>query len=108
MTERNAFSVFRAVETRVMDHTGEGRVRTADVVAPEPADTAGAAAGAGFEALCLPAAVLAGVHACGYTRPSPVQRAAIPPALAGADCIVQAKSGTGRSRRGSTTSRTTC
>ena len=83
-----------------MASTGKGRVRTADVVAPAGNSSGGNGNsdddGAGFEALCLPAAVLAGVHACGYTRPSPVQRAAIPPALAGADCIVQAKSGTGK------------
>ena len=73
------------------------RVRTADVAECEPGGNADEhAAGANFEALCLPDAVLAGVRACGYTRPSPVQRAAIPPALAGADCIVQAKSGTGK------------
>ena len=65
------------------------RRRTEDAVV-------GGSGAVGFDALCLPDAVLAGVRACGYVHPSPVQLAAVPPALAGADCIVQAKSGTGK------------
>jgi ATP-dependent RNA helicase DDX20 len=49
-----------------------------------------------FEQLCLPAALLRGLQRAGYRAPSPVQRAAIPLGRAGADLIVQAKSGTGK------------
>jgi ATP-dependent RNA helicase DDX20 len=49
-----------------------------------------------FVDLGLPAALTNALSACGFTRPSPVQQAAIPLGRLGSDLIVQAKSGTGK------------
>ena len=63
-----------------------GTQRTIDV-------TTGAAS---FDELLLPDILLQGLAAAGFTKPSPVQTTAIPLARVGADLIVQAKSGTGK------------
>lgn len=62
------------------------RRRTIDV-------TTGAAS---FDELMLPDWMLRGLAAGGFLRPSPVQTAAIPLGRLGADLIVQAKAGTGK------------
>lgn len=49
-----------------------------------------------FSELQLPEHLVTALAAAGYTRPSPVQKAAIPLGRLGADLIVQAKSGTGK------------
>ena len=49
-----------------------------------------------FADLLLPEHLLAALAAAGFTKPSPVQTTAIPLARVGADLIVQAKSGTGK------------
>jgi ATP-dependent RNA helicase DDX20 len=49
-----------------------------------------------FRELLLPEEVLTGLQNCGFSRPSPVQHAAIPLARLGVDLIVQAKAGTGK------------
>ena len=49
-----------------------------------------------FENLGLNASLLKGIHDLGYTRPTPVQEAAIPPILAGKDVIASAQTGTGK------------
>ncbi|KJE94495.1 DEAD box polypeptide 20 [Capsaspora owczarzaki ATCC 30864] len=49
-----------------------------------------------FQAMLLSAPVLAGLSAAGFTRPSLVQAHAIPIGKTGADLIVQAKNGTGK------------
>lgn len=49
-----------------------------------------------FDHFGLSNAVLAGVHAAGYTTPTPIQSAAIPVVLAGQDLIAQARTGTGK------------
>ena len=49
-----------------------------------------------FDELLLPDFLLQGLAAAGFTKPSPVQTTAIPLARVGADLIVQAKSGTGK------------
>ena len=49
-----------------------------------------------FEELLLPEHMLKALAAAGFTKPSPVQTTAIPLARVGADLIVQAKSGTGK------------
>ena len=49
-----------------------------------------------FEDLLLTSAVLQGLNNSGFVRPSPVQLQAIPKAKVGFDCIVQSKSGTGK------------
>lgn len=51
---------------------------------------------ASFDELLLPDFLLQGLAAAGFTKPSPVQTTAIPLARVGADLIVQAKSGTGK------------
>lgn len=58
------------------------------------ADVLGEAAS--FRELLLPEPILAGLLQAGFTRPSPVQQQAIPLARLGADVIVQAKAGTGK------------
>ena len=49
-----------------------------------------------FKALMLSESVLEGLAEAGYVKPSPVQARAIPLGKFGADLIVQAKSGTGK------------
>lgn len=51
---------------------------------------------ASFRELLLPEPILAGLLQAGFQRPSPVQQQAIPLARLGADVIVQAKAGTGK------------
>ncbi len=52
--------------------------------------------GAGFAALTLDPRVLDALTALGYEEPTPIQRAAIPPLLAGRDVLAQAATGTGK------------
>ena len=40
--------------------------------------------------------ILAGIKACGYTSPTPIQREAMPPILAGRDILGLAQTGTGK------------
>lgn len=49
-----------------------------------------------FTELQLSAPMVAALAAAGFTRPSPVQKSAIPLGRLGSDLIVQAKSGTGK------------
>ena len=49
-----------------------------------------------FDALGLSPASLRAVRALGFTSPTPVQAAAIPPALAGRDVLASAQTGTGK------------
>ena len=49
-----------------------------------------------FAALGLPAPILKGVRAAGYTEPTPIQRKAIPLVLEGRDVIGAAQTGTGK------------
>jgi hypothetical protein len=49
-----------------------------------------------FRDLLLPDALVKSLELAGYTKPSPVQQQAIPLGRLGADLIVQAKSGTGK------------
>src|SRR5438477_9313873 len=49
-----------------------------------------------FSNLGLPATVVKGVRAAGYTEPTPIQSRAIPIVLAGRDLIGAAQTGTGK------------
>src|SRR5437899_12591834 len=49
-----------------------------------------------FEGLGLSADMLAGIGTAGYSSPTPIQRMAIPHALAGQDVIGCAQTGTGK------------
>jgi ATP-dependent RNA helicase RhlE len=49
-----------------------------------------------FDTLGLSPPLLAAVKAAGYTTPTPIQQAAIPPALAGRDALGIAQTGTGK------------
>ncbi len=51
---------------------------------------------AGFASLAMDERVLAQLAALGYEEPTPIQRAAIPPLLAGRDVLAQAATGTGK------------
>lgn len=50
----------------------------------------------GFAALGLDPMLLSGLAALGYEEPTPIQRASIPPLLAGRDLLGQAATGTGK------------
>ena len=50
----------------------------------------------GFAALGLEARLLATLDQLGYEEPTPIQREAIPPLLAGKDLLGQAATGTGK------------
>jgi ATP-dependent RNA helicase RhlE len=49
-----------------------------------------------FDTLGLSPALLRALAEHGYTQPSPIQLAAIPPALAGRDLLAGAQTGTGK------------
>ncbi|XP_053280575.1 probable ATP-dependent RNA helicase DDX20 [Pleuronectes platessa] len=68
-------------------HDIETRKRTDDVLLSEGID---------FGSLLLSPAVLEGLSASGFRKPSPIQLKAIPLGRCGLDLIVQAKSGTGK------------
>ncbi|MHB8874362.1 MAG: DEAD/DEAH box helicase [Myxococcaceae bacterium] len=59
------------------------------LTSPTPAETT-------FEALGLPAPLLEALTRLGYEEPTPIQREAIPPLLAGKDVLGQAATGTGK------------
>ncbi|KAK9828374.1 hypothetical protein WJX81_000707 [Elliptochloris bilobata] len=66
---------------------------------PERQRTADVLSGGGmrsFTELLLPQHLLLALREAGFERPSPVQEAAVPLARSGADLVVQAKSGTGK------------
>jgi ATP-dependent RNA helicase DeaD len=54
----------------------------------------------GFAALGLDAALLSSLASLGYEEPTPIQREAIPPLVAGRDLIGQAATGTGKATSG--------
>jgi len=61
-----------------------------------PLATMPAASARGFDALPLPPAMLANLQQLGYLSMTPIQAAALPPALDGRDLIAQAKTGSGK------------
>nr|XP_046253491.1 probable ATP-dependent RNA helicase DDX20 [Scatophagus argus] len=76
-----------AASVRKAAHDIETRKRTDDVLLSEGID---------FNSLLLSQAVLDGLSAAGFQKPSPIQLKAIPLGRCGLDLIVQAKSGTGK------------
>uniref|UniRef100_A0A8C6TGT2 RNA helicase n=1 Tax=Neogobius melanostomus TaxID=47308 RepID=A0A8C6TGT2_9GOBI len=76
-----------AASVRTTAHDIETRKRTDDVILSE---------GITFSSLLLSEAVLQGLSAAGFQKPSPIQLKAIPLGRCGLDLIVQAKSGTGK------------
>lgn len=61
-----------------------------------PADHTATGFSPGFAALGLEASLLATLETLGYEEPTPIQREAIPPLLAGRDLLGQAATGTGK------------
>ncbi len=61
-----------------------------------PAETPAKGFSPGFVALGLEAALLTTLDTLGYEEPTPIQREAIPPLLAGRDLLGQAATGTGK------------
>ena len=49
-----------------------------------------------FDTFNFHSSIMAGVHALGYTIPTPIQAQAIPPILQGRDIIGLAQTGTGK------------
>ncbi|XP_070695626.1 probable ATP-dependent RNA helicase DDX20 [Pempheris klunzingeri] len=76
-----------AASVRKAAHDIDTRKRTDDVLLSEGID---------FGSLLLSRAVLEGLTAAGFHKPSPIQLKAIPLGRCGLDLIVQAKSGTGK------------
>ncbi len=64
--------------------------------APAPAAPSAAETAASFAALGLRPELLGALAELGYEEPTPIQRAAIPPVLAGRDLLGQAATGTGK------------
>ncbi|HWJ23421.1 MAG TPA: DEAD/DEAH box helicase [Gemmatimonadaceae bacterium] len=62
----------------------------------QPSDQTAAAALNGFTALGLADPLVSALAALGYEEPTPIQREAIPPMLAGRDLLGQAATGTGK------------
>ncbi len=91
----------RTRKPRVDEEPTEQTETTDDVAAetpPPPDDEPAVAAGdaSAFAALGLEGPVLAALERLGWTTPTDIQEALIPPALAGKDCLGQAKTGTGK------------
>ena len=63
---------------------------------PAPVDLPAAADAGSFASLGLDAALLRSLEDLGYEEPTPVQREAIPPLLAGRDVLAEAPTGTGK------------
>uniref|UniRef100_A0A1A8GV51 RNA helicase n=1 Tax=Nothobranchius korthausae TaxID=1143690 RepID=A0A1A8GV51_9TELE len=76
-----------AASVKKAAHDISTRQRTEDVLLAEGID---------FTSLLLSPAVLEGLSAAGFQKPSPIQLKAIPLGRCGLDLIVQAKSGTGK------------
>ncbi|XP_058498643.1 probable ATP-dependent RNA helicase DDX20 [Solea solea] len=76
-----------AASVKKAAHDINSRQRTEDVLLSDNID---------FASLLLSAAVLDGLSAAGFNKPSPIQLKAIPLGRCGLDLIVQAKSGTGK------------
>jgi len=68
------------------------RAKPVDAAAVDPAESATD----GFAALELDARLLTTIAALGYEEPTPIQREAIPPLLAGRDLLAEAPTGTGK------------
>ncbi len=88
-----------ALTTATVGTAGAENIGRADAVAAGGAatDAHGTTAGAdGFAAFGLHPALLAALAGLGYEEPTPIQRAAIPPLLAGHDVLAQAPTGTGK------------
>src|SRR3954464_10475649 len=66
------------------------------LMTPRTASPDGSSSAAGFSGLGLDARVIDALAALGYEEPTPVQREAIPPLLAGRDVLGQAAPGTGK------------
>ena len=66
--------------------------KSADAEADQPAESATD----GFATLELDARLLTTIAALGYEEPTPIQREAIPPLLAGRDLLAEAPTGTGK------------
>jgi Superfamily II DNA and RNA helicases len=62
----------------------------------DAADSAAEPASDGFAALQLDPRLLSTIAALGYEEPTPIQREAIPPLLAGRDLLAEAPTGTGK------------
>jgi len=61
-----------------------------------PAPAVAAISSGGFDGFGLGAPLIEAVEACGYTTPSPIQKAAIPELMLGRDLVGQAQTGTGK------------
>src|SRR3954469_23900020 len=66
------------------------------LMTPRTASPDGSSSAAGFSGLGLDARIVDALAALGYEEPTPVQREAIPPLLAGHDVLGQAATGTGK------------
>ncbi|WP_235826354.1 DEAD/DEAH box helicase, partial [Candidatus Frankia alpina] len=74
----------------------QAAVVAADVAAEVTTDAEVTADVAGFAELALRPALLRSLAALGYEEPTPIQREAVPPLLAGRDLLGQAATGTGK------------
>ena len=63
---------------------------------PSPTDSPAPVPAGGFEGFGLSSPLVEAVVACGYTTPSPIQKAAIPELMLGRDLVGQAQTGTGK------------
>ena len=70
--------------------------RQSENTASEPRIMESAGEAVGFADLGLSSPLLAAVKQAGYLTPTDIQRELIPPALAGKDCLGQARTGTGK------------
>ncbi len=75
-----------------MKQSGDGAAAPGGSIVDEPDDVAEA----GFGGLDLDARLLRTIAALGYEEPTPIQREAIPPLLAGRDLLAEAPTGTGK------------
>jgi ATP-dependent RNA helicase DeaD len=80
----------------MVDGDGDPGSEPHDESVDEPVDESVDEVGAGFAELGLRAELLRALDELGYEEPTPIQREAIPPLLAGRDLLGQAATGTGK------------
>jgi ATP-dependent RNA helicase DeaD len=85
----------RKTETDLNVSGDHGREGSDALAAPAPDETSGSPTD-GFTSLDLDARLLTTIAGLGYEEPTPIQREAIPPLLAGRDLLAEAPTGTGK------------
>ncbi len=95
MTPRSSNAPSRITLGALLDEEADDAKGASEKTATSPASSEADSIG-GFADLGLDSRLLSALAQLGYEEPTPIQRAAIPPFLAGEDILAQAATGTGK------------